>query len=138
MKIAIDNLNKARGRYKSQYDKRTKQKKLEVGEQVLLLQPNKQNILQTQWTGPYPIVQKIHENNYRIKINGKLKIYHANRMKLFIDREEENTPVQNASFIDYEVEDQYHEEVVEGLDTIRKDSPEDYRINKDLNAGEMN
>ena len=58
-------------------------------------------------------------------------------MKLFIEREEENTPVQNASFIDYEVEDQYHEEVVEGLDTISKDSPEDCRINKDLNAREM-
>ena len=33
MKNDIDNLYKASGRYKSQYDKRTKQKKLEVGEQ---------------------------------------------------------------------------------------------------------
>ena len=54
-------------------------------------------------------------------------------MKLFIEMEEVNTPVPNASFIDYEVEDQYHE-VVEGLDTIRKDSQEDCRINKELNA----
>ena len=38
-------------------------------------------------------------------------------MKQFIEREEENTPVHNASFIDYEIEDQHHE-VMDGLDTM--------------------
>ena len=59
MEIAMDNLKQTSGRYKTQYDKHTRPKKLIVGEQVLLLQPIKQNILQTQWEGPYPIVEKV-------------------------------------------------------------------------------
>ena len=49
------------------------------------------NILQTQWEGPYPIVEKVYENNYKLKIKGKLKVYHANRLKNFIEREDEST-----------------------------------------------
>ena len=49
MKIAMDNLENAKGRYKSCYDRKTKPKLLKVGDPVLILQPNKQNLLQTQW-----------------------------------------------------------------------------------------
>ena len=73
----MHNLKQTSGRYKTQYGKHTRPKKLIVGDQVLLLQPNKQNILQTQWEGPYPIAEKVYENNYKLKIKGKLKVYHG-------------------------------------------------------------
>ena len=79
------------GTIKTQYDKHTRPKKLIVGEQLLLLQPNKQNILQTQWEGRYQIVEIVYENNYKLKIKANLKVCHANWLKKFIEREDEST-----------------------------------------------
>ena len=75
----MDNLENAKGKYKSCYDRKTKPKHLKVGDPVLILQSNKQNLLQTQWAGPYVIIEKVHENNYRMKVNNKIRTYHANQ-----------------------------------------------------------
>ena len=80
--------------------------------------------MQTQRAGPFQIIEKISENNYTIKIKGKLKVYHANKMKRFIEREKEIIPSYNASFIDYEADDKYHEEIVERLDILTEGLPE--------------
>ena len=83
MKIAMDNLENAKGRYKSCYDRKTKPQLLKVGDPVLILQPNKQNLLQTQRAGPYVIIGKVYENNHRMKVNNKIRTYHANRIKKY-------------------------------------------------------
>ena len=64
MKIAMNNLENAKGRYKSCFDCKTKPKLLKVGDPVLILQPNEQNLLQMQWAGSYVIIKKVYENNY--------------------------------------------------------------------------
>ena len=56
MKIAMDNLKNAKGRYKSCHDRKTKTKLLKDGDPVLISLPNKQTLLQTQWAGPYIII----------------------------------------------------------------------------------
>ena len=66
------------------------------------MQPNKQNLLQTQWTGPYVVLEKVNLNNYKAQIKQRVKIYHANMLKKFIEQETEKGDLQVASFIDYE------------------------------------
>ena len=89
MKIAQDNITGASGKFKFYYDKKTKHKHFEVGDNVLLLQPNKQNLLQTPWNGPYTICEKIHLNDHRIRLKDKIMTYHANFLKKFTEKEEE-------------------------------------------------
>ena len=43
-----------------------------------------------QWQGPYKVVRKQGENDYVVDISKKTKLYHANMLKLYHDRETEN------------------------------------------------
>ena len=61
---------------------------IRVGDQVLLLLPRKVNKMQLHWRGPYKVVEKVHDNNFRIKINNKLRTYHANMLKKYKVRTE--------------------------------------------------
>ena len=49
MKIVQENLEKSSSRYKYYYDRKTKLKDIKVGDKVLIMQQNKQNMLQMQW-----------------------------------------------------------------------------------------
>ena len=135
MKIAQDNKTRALGKYKFYYDKKTKHKHFEVGDKVLLLQSNKQNLLQTQWNGPYIICEKIHLNNHRVRVKDKTRTYHANLLNIFIEREEEE-PTFAKSFIDYEgkQEDPSHEEIIDELEISPNQEKTAYGINEELNG----
>jgi hypothetical protein len=43
-----------------------------------------------QWRGPYEIIKKVGNADYRIDMNGKIKTFHANMLKLYIDRANED------------------------------------------------
>ena len=62
-------------------------------EKVLVLLPTKSNKLLMQWTGPYTIVQKIGQMDYKVDVRGKVKTIHANLMKKYIERDETNCGV---------------------------------------------
>ena len=51
-----------------------------------------------------------------MKVNNKIRTFHANRIKKFIEQIEETTPEYSASFIHYNDEDDYHKEIIENLD----------------------
>ena len=42
-----------------------------------------------QWKGPYEVSAVVGTNDYKVKIKDKLKVYHANLLKKYIEREEE-------------------------------------------------
>src|SRR5678815_1655515 len=42
-----------------------------------------------QWKGPYEVVGTIGENDYRVKVNEKVRTYHANLLKIYNKRNEE-------------------------------------------------
>ena len=88
MKIAQENISEAQIKHKIYYDKCTKSRNIIPGDKVLILQPNKQNLLlQTQWTGLYEVARKVNSNNYMIKLKNRTKIYDANLLKKYIERE---------------------------------------------------
>ena len=47
-----------------------------------------------QWKGPFTILARVRENDYRLKIGGKERTYHANLLKLYHDRELTEDPVE--------------------------------------------
>lgn len=88
--MAKENLEKATQRYRVNYNKRAKKRDMKVGEKVLVLLPTSSNKLLLQWRGPYEILEKVGNVDYRINMDGKTKTFHANMLKLYIDRDKEN------------------------------------------------
>ncbi|XP_070203545.1 uncharacterized protein [Littorina saxatilis] len=86
--IARENLSKASKRYARVYNKKTRLRTFHQGDKVLLLLPEKHNKLQLTWKGPFVINEKTSDCNYKVNVGKKVKIYHANLLKAYLEREE--------------------------------------------------
>ena len=62
-------------------------RKLEVGDNVLVLIPTDSNKLLMQWNGPYEIVSTTGPNDYRVKMGEFEKTLHVNMLKKYATRE---------------------------------------------------
>ncbi|XP_037528627.1 uncharacterized protein LOC119405871 [Rhipicephalus sanguineus] len=96
-KLAHDELEKARAKQKTYYDRKSRPRKLNVGDKVLLLLPTDSNELLMQWKGPFEVVERKNEVDYVLAINGKRKIFHINMLRKYEEREP--LPVQQVSVI---------------------------------------
>ena len=52
------------------------------------------NKLLMQWKGPFEVSSVVGLNDYKVKVKGKEKVYHANLLKKYFEREE--TTVEGA------------------------------------------
>ena len=89
LEIAREKLEKNRSRYKFYADRKRKGKDLEHGMKVLVLLPTDNNKLLMQLKGPYVIKEKINKFDNKIDVNGKEKIYHANLLRRYLEREDD-------------------------------------------------
>ena len=60
-----------------------------MGDKVLLLLPTDSNKLLLQWRGPFEIVEVLNHVDYRVKVNGYIHSYHANILRLYVERKTE-------------------------------------------------
>ena len=44
-----------------------------------------------QWKGPFEVSSVVALNDYRVKVKGKEKVYHANLLKKYFERDEATT-----------------------------------------------
>lgn len=50
--------------------------------------PLKKNIVIVKWIGPFEVIEKIGELDYRLKLDdGKMKTYHMSILKHYVNRE---------------------------------------------------
>ena len=87
-KIALENLKTEKRKQKRYYDRKTKDRKFKVGEKVLILLPTSRNKLSMQWKGPYEVVEVVNPYDYRVEVKGVCKTYHANLLKLYVERKD--------------------------------------------------
>jgi len=88
LKIAHEELQKAQQKGKHYYDRKTKVRKFQPGDKVLVLLPTDHNKLLMQWKGPYEVSMVVGINDYKVRVKDKLKVYHANLLKVYIEQEE--------------------------------------------------
>ena len=73
---------------KLDFDKKARERSLEVGDKVLLRIPGKIEKLEESWAGPYLVVERLNRVNYRIEISkGRSRVVHINNVKKFQERE---------------------------------------------------
>ena len=86
--LAQEELAKVQGRNQKYYNRKAKPKDLKIGDMALLLLPTEHNKLMLHWRGPFRVVDKIGEVDYRIEMpTGKIKTFHANMLKKYHERE---------------------------------------------------
>lgn len=81
---------------------------MKVGDKVFILLPTEANKLLMQWKGPFDIVERLGDMDYRVNIDGKIKTIHANLLKQYIEREDECCGAFSAcgvSLIDFDGDD---------------------------------
>ena len=85
--LANANLQNMSKKYKHYYNRKLKQRNLKVGDKVLVLLPTKTNKLLMSWKGPFEAVEKLSMLGYRINIGRKVKSFHINMLRKYIERE---------------------------------------------------
>ena len=85
--LAHQHLANAASKYKKVYDRKAKDRHFQEGDEVLLLLPLRKNKMQVEWQGPFKVKQRVGDCDYRIKIRGKTRLYHANLLKQYYRRE---------------------------------------------------
>ena len=108
--VAKQELSKSQGKQKKYYDVKSRERKFKEGEKVLLLLPTDANKLLMQWKGPFEVLECRHDNNYRIQLNGRVKLFHANMLKRYIERKKPEEGVEILGLV--VLED--HQDVTEG------------------------
>ena len=90
--MAQRELMKFQNRNQKYYNRHAKNRKLNIGDSALLLLPTEHNKLTLSWRGPYKVVDKIGDVNYKVEIaQGKIKTYHINMLKRYYHRQEFET-----------------------------------------------
>ena len=56
-----------------------------------MLLPTDHNKFLTQWKGPFEVSSVVGLNDYRVKVKGKEKVFHANLLKKYFERDEATT-----------------------------------------------
>ena len=54
-----------------------------------MLLPTDHNKLLMQWKGPYEVSAVVGINDYKVRVKDKVKVYHANLLKKYIERKDE-------------------------------------------------
>ena len=97
--LARDNLRASARRYATAYNRKAVDRKFVAGDKVLLLLPQKHNKLELCWQGPFEVLEKVGEADYRIRMRGRDKLYHANLLKRYLERKSETTENEVAAAV---------------------------------------
>ena len=89
--LATENEKQAKQKQKLHYDRKARDRKLEVGQKVLILLPTHTSNLLASWKGPFVVTDKVSPVDYKVKVRGgKEKVFHVNMLKVWHERVEKD------------------------------------------------
>lgn len=93
-----------------------------------------------QWKGPFTIVEKVGKVDYTIDMCGKLKTFHANMLKLYVERESDIDilGIAGVAVVDIEDEDDGNETLVDSPREARKEGSIDVTVSAELTDDQCN
>jgi hypothetical protein len=159
--LAREQLQKASHRYKQIFDKKAVQRTFAVGSKVLVLLPFfilwcltsfstteailqrvllpcKKNKMNIAWLGPYEVIRRVRDNDYLLKVGRKEKLYHANLLKAYVERERVATVAVMSAVVTQEADEEAGTEpylkssAIPLLPLEAKEGPGDVNINPNL------
>ena len=133
--LAHQELLKSQVKQQKYYNRKTQARSFQAGDKVLVLLPTDSNKLLLQWKGPFTVIERVRGDDYKVQLSGKVKTYHANMLKKYWEREENEqsvaTCIQELNAVIIEADDEVDAEIdlykVEQKETYR-----DVKISEDL------
>ena len=79
------NLSDRKPKIKEWYDKNARHREFRPGEEVLILLPSDASKMKAQWKGPYRIVERVGDVNYKVNVGGRRRVvtYHVNLLRKY-------------------------------------------------------
>ena len=94
----------------------------------------------TIWRGPYKIVQKVGSVDYKIDMEGKIKIFHANMLKRYVDRSDSdnfNRDIVGVAVIDVDEDSPMDEnDLADPPSHSTSEGPQDVNVSDELGENE--
>ena len=128
LKLAQEGLAKSQRRYKHYFDRKARVRKFKEGDLVLVLLPTDNNKLLMQWKGPYKIESVFNRNDYRVNVKGKTKTYHANLLKQYLQRGEDERSAEQDDQNDGHLFDVAAAAVIQPEPPIEEDTVDDENL----------
>ena len=136
-------------KYKLHYDQKAGKRQLKVNDKALGLLPTDQNKLLMGWKGPCEVVEKLSPLDNRIRLGGKVKTFHINMLKQYVERENDDQEVQPnddsqvcaVSLVDLTAEekkDECSDELIETPSACESGEGTEVNINPALSQEEQN
>jgi len=96
--LAKEQLAETQKKNQKYYNRRARTRELQQGDLVLLLLPTERNKLALSWRGPFTVVGKVGNVEYKVEMaSGKVKTFHINMLKKYYQREATDDKKQNKS-----------------------------------------
>jgi len=111
------------------YDRKTKVRTFEKGDEVLVLLPTDSNKLLLQWKGPFEIHERARGDDYRIQLVGRTKTFHANMLNKYWNREHEDKRHVSHAMV---LEPEGDENELSLFTPAQTETYEDVRLNPEL------
>ena len=137
LQIARKSLEKAQTSGKHYYDKSAVVRKFQPGNKVLVLLPTDHNKLLMQWKGPYNVEDVVGLNDYRVKVGQKSKVYHANLLKLYVEREPDPEEVIQGAAVTEDDHTFENEDVLDLGDVCHEEGVHDIKMGEQLSASQL-
>ena len=122
-------------RQQKYHNRKTKGRTFQAGDEVLILLPTDSNKLLLQWKGPFKVLERVRENDYRIQLSERTKMFHANMIKKYWKREEEdvsnNDVTQEMNAVVVEADNEMENDMSLYVD-MQTETIKDVRINPEL------
>ena len=121
-RIARENLKKSQATSKRYFDKRTKMRRLQPGDKVIIFLPDSPRKLTMSWQGPYTVECRLGTYTYKINVKGRSKAHHINLLRKYTEREapegdpEEPDEVADEVFASVALALEYPDDPLDGTD----------------------
>ena len=120
--MAQRELMKVQNRNQKYYNRHAKNRKINIGDSALLLLPTEHNKLTLSWRGPYKVVDKIGDVNYKVEIaQSKIKTYHINMLKRYYYRKEFETNQVNTGQVDQQTRTEHSPQQASAVACVLED-----------------
>ncbi|GFR08144.1 transposon Ty3-I Gag-Pol polyprotein [Trichonephila clavata] len=127
--LARGNSEKAQAEYASRYNLRSREKRLAIGDQVLVLIPSSSHKLLKKWMGPASIIELPRPHTARVKMDdGSEKELHFNKLRPYIAR------IEQIGLI-FDQDDEFGELHYAPTDTVELDVNDIYNHVMDSSSG---
>ena len=103
-----EHMSKAGQRMKTNFDKQSTERHLNVNDLVIVLLPTSDKKLEHRWMGPVRVTKKLNRNNYEVNLGHRKAIFHINGLRRFHSDPRDGDSVRpTMTVIDDEFDEQF-------------------------------